>query len=247
MRRRTVGKRKGIMAWILYAFGAAVFLSVISACVFLFAFRVKEVQVTGNKYCDADAVKNAVMENVFFENSLLALRKSKNGGIDLPPMAESIQVSLQAPWSVKAEVRENEMVGYISQEGSYICFDSDGYVLAESQKLHKNVFQVTGLGIVTAKKGERIEEKWDGCFEEIAETAAALKWQELTPSEICPGETGMALKFKNVTVKLGADNLTDRIAELPDILKKLKGKRGTLHMEMYSEASKTIWFRGNRT
>lgn len=235
-------KKKGIGIR-LYAFVVLILALLIAGCVFLLLFRVQDIRVTGNEHCEEQVIRDWVMEDVFFDNSLLALWKNKYEQGEAPAMTESVTLSLASPWSLKAEVREKAIIGYVKQNEKKVYFDSDGYVLEISEELYDNIFQVTGLSDISAEKGEQIQTDQEGMFEKIAECGDVLKELELFPSEIRIQNEEIYLQFSKISVRLGVENLTERISQLPDILKKLSGQSGTLHLEKYSSTSKTVWFK----
>ena len=218
-------RKKGKILLVLFLAAVAAVL------ILLFGFRVRKLQIIGNEFCSDESM----------DNSLLAvLQNGKKTGT--PAMVDSIRVSISLPWKLKVTVKEKEMAGYFLQNNEKFYFDSEGYVLSRTKEVYDGVIRVNGFDNRTVAEGEQILPDNPEVFAGIAEIAAALKEQKLSISQMDLTEDGVTLVSGKIRVKVGDDNYTERVAQLPEILRMLGNETGTLHVENYTSDSKTIWF-----
>lgn len=220
--------------------GAAAFV-IAAVLILVFLFRVQQIEVTGNEFCSSEAIEDWVMKDVYLDNSILAVLQSKDKA-DAPPVVDSVKVSLSLPWALRVSVKEKEMAGYFRQEKKNYYFDQEGYVLCATKETYDGVIQVEGFVSQSTAPGEQIATEYPEVFASIAEVSAALKEQKLSPDKMKVEDDEISLVFKMIQVKLGKDELTGRVAQLPEILQMLSGESGTLHVEKYTSDSKAIWF-----
>lgn len=220
--------------------GAAAFV-IAAALILVFLFRVQQVQVTGNEFCSAKDIEDWVMEDVYMDNSILAVLQSRDKA-GAPPMVDSVKVSISLPWKLRVSVKEKEMAGYFEQKNEKLYFDREGYVLCVTEEAYDGVIRVDGFESQSTAAGEQIVTEHPEVFASIAEISAALEEQKLSPDEMKVKDDEVSLVFKKIQVKLGKDELTERVAQLPEILRMLSGETGTLHVEKYTSDSEVIWF-----
>lgn len=235
-------KKRTIYAVIL----SIMFLSLLMI-VFLLVFQIRTIEVTGNTYMSKEEVLAFVQEDELATNSVYLLCKFHFTEYELPRGVEAITVKMKAPWRVKVTVKEKKIAGGILLNDEYVYFDKDGLVLEKSYEPREEIYYIEGLELSGAQTGQKlvVSEADERVFSMMAEISEALEKRELAPDQILYQDAGFYLYFDQICAELGNSNLTQRIAQVPPILKKLTEKKGTLHLENYGQTSTTVSFEKN--
>ena len=109
----------------------------------------------------------------------------------------------------------------------YLYFDKDGIVVESSPEKTKGIPMVTGLTFDHVVLYQALPVENPEIFSEILSITQLVNKYNLIVDRIFFGNSG---------------NLEEKVMELQYILPELTGKSGTLRMENYTEATKTITF-----
>ncbi|WP_288174824.1 cell division protein FtsQ/DivIB [Sporofaciens musculi] len=236
-RRRRKKKSHRIYAFIVLFLG----LAIIAAIIFLL-FYVQKIEVKGNDYVTEKEIIETVQNDDFSVNALYILGKYALGKGKTLPCLEQMKVRLKAPWSVKIEVKEKPIVGYIQNGELYDYFDKEGLVVLESSALIEGVPYIEGIGLGEVKLYEHLRSKNTKIFEQILETSREITKHDLKPDRIVCEEDVICLYVGRIRIRLGKNVSAVQIAQIAPILEKIGDKEGTLHLENYSEVQGTITF-----
>ncbi|MCI9422922.1 MAG: FtsQ-type POTRA domain-containing protein [Dorea sp.] len=236
-RRRRKKKSHRIYAFIVLFLG----LAIIAAVIFLL-FYVQKIEVKGNDYVTEKEIIETVQNDDFSVNALYILGKYALGKGKTLPCLEQMKVRLKAPWSVKIEVKEKPIVGYIQNGELYDYFDKEGLVVLESSALIEGVPYIEGIGLGEVKLYEHLRSKNTKIFEQILETSREITKHDLKPDRIVCEEDVICLYVGRIRIRLGKNVSAVQIAQIAPILEKIGDKEGTLHLENYSEVQGTITF-----
>ena len=236
-RRRRKKKSHKIYAFIVLFLG----LAIIAAIIFLL-FYVQKIEVKGNDYVTEKEIIETVQNDDFSVNALYILGKYALGKGKTLPCLEQMKVRLKAPWSVKIEVKEKPIVGYIQNGELYDYFDKEGLVVLESSALIEGVPYIEGIGLGEVKLYEHLRSKNTKIFEQILETSREITKHDLKPDRIVCEEDVICLYVGSIRIRLGKNVSAVQIAQIAPILEKIGDKEGTLHLENYSEVQGTITF-----
>ena len=236
-RRRRKKKSHRIYAFIVLFLG----LAIIAAVIFLL-FYVQKIEVKGNDYVTEKEIIETVQNDDFSVNALYILGKYALGKGKTLPCLEQMKVRLKAPWSVKIEVKEKPIVGYIQNGELYDYFDKEGLVVLESSALIEGVPYIEGIGLGEVKLYEHLRSKNTRIFEQILETSREITKHDLKPDRIVCEEDVICLYVGRIRIRLGKNVSAVQIAQIAPILEKIGDKEGTLHLENYSEVQGTITF-----
>ena len=131
--RRKKKKRKNILQVIL---GILIVLALAVLIIFT-VFKVKNVEVEGNKLYDAKVIEKAVLNDEYSWNSLYVDLKYRFVDIGEVPFVDTMEVSLDNPHTVHIKVYEKGMLGYlyINSIGQNAYFDKDGFVVETSTEV----------------------------------------------------------------------------------------------------------------
>ncbi len=222
------------------------FLAVVVA-VFVYIiqnYTVTTVYVEGNIHYTNEEIIDMVMEGHYGNNSLLLSLKYKDKSIVDVPFIEKMDVSVMDPNTIKIEVYEKALAGYVEYLERYMYFDKDGIVVESSFERTEGVPMVAGLKFDHVVVHEPLPVEDETIFASILNITQLVNKYNLSVDRIYFGSDGsLTLYFDEVKAALGAgDNLDEKIMKLQYMLPSLVGEKGTLHMENYTEETKKTSF-----
>ena len=122
-------------------------------------------------------------------------------------------------------------------------FDKDGVIAEVSDKEISGIPEVAGLEFDHVVLYEQLPVPDSKVFSEILSITHLMEKYELDADKIYfDKDYNVILYFDKVEADLGTeDNIDDKVAVLPEILTKLKGKEGSLDLTDYKDGN-TITF-----
>lgn len=207
-------------------------------------YTVTTVYVEGNLHYTNEEIMGMVMEGYYGDNSLFLSFKYKDKSIEGVPFVEKMDISVLDPHTIKIEVYEKALAGYVEYLERYMYFDKDGIIVETSTEKTKGIPLVTGLNFDHVILYQPLPVEEEEIFGEILSITQLVNKYELSIDRIYFGsDDSVTLYFEEVKVALGNEgNLEEKIMELQYMLPELSGKKGTLRMENYTEETKTITF-----
>lgn len=232
----------------LFIIGAMIlFLLIALAAGYIYVitnYTVTTVYVEGNIHYTNEEIIGMVMEGSYGDNSLLLSLRYKNKSIEGVPFVEKMDVSVEDPHTIKIEVYEKALAGYVEYLERYMYFDKDGIIVESSKDKTAGIPQVTGLTFDHVVMYEPLPVEDASIFRSILSITQLVNKYNLSTDRIYFGSDGsLMLYFGDVRASLGmGDYLDEKIMTLQDVLPKLSGQKGTLRMENYTEDTKNIPF-----
>lgn len=207
-------------------------------------FTVTTIYVEGNIHYTNEEIIDMVMEGHYGNNSLLLSLKYKDKSIVGVPFIEKMDVSVEDPHTIKIEVYEKALAGYVEYLERYMYFDKDGIVVESSKVKTSGIPMVTGLKFDHVILYEPLPVDNPEIFKSILSITQLVHKYQLSVDRIYFGsDSSLTLYFENVRVALGTgDNLDEKVMKLQYMLPELSGKSGILRMESYTEETKSISF-----
>lgn len=207
-------------------------------------YTVTTVYVEGNIHYTNEEIIDMVMKGRYGHNSLFLSFKYKDKSIEGIPFIEKMDISVQDPHTVKIEVYEKALAGYVEYLDRYMYFDKDGIVVESSTEKTKGVPMVTGLRFEHVVLHQTLPVEDDAVFTDILNITQLVNKYNLSIDRIYFGTDGtLMLYFENVKAAFGKrEYLEAKIMKLQYILPSLVGKSGTLRMENYTEETRDIIF-----
>ena len=245
--RRSFGEYVSTHKSLFVMGGMALFLLIglLAAYSYVIAnYTVTTVYVEGNVHYTNEEIIDMVMEGRYGNNSLLLSIKYKDKSIVGVPFVEKMDVSVMDPHTIKIEVYEKALAGYVEYLERYMYFDKDGIVVESSLEKTAGVPMVTGLVFDHVVLYEPLPVENSEIFSSILSITQLVNKYSLSIDRIYFGRDGsLMLYFDDVKVALGiGENLDEKIMKLQYMLPELRGKSGTLRMENYTEETKNISF-----
>ena len=227
--------------------GIILLLLLIAAAVFKYVkdtYTVTNIYVNGNTHYTNEQIIHKVITDSLSHNSLYLSFKYRNKSIENIPFVEKMDVDIISPDTIRINVYEKSVAGYISYLGHYMYFDRDGIVVESSLEPSDNVPQVLGLNFNYVILYEKLPVDNDKVFSEILDITQLLDKYELNADKILfDNEYNVYLYFDGVEVSLGTGNYIDeKIIQLQYILPNLDGKNGILEMKDFDEDTKNVTF-----
>lgn len=237
-------KRRKVWRVILVVLLALIILA--AAAVLL--FRTRSVEVKGSSYYSDNTIATWVQRDDLSFNTLYILFRYDFMDADLPAGVERLNVSLKNPWTVRVNVEEKEMAGYVDYDSAYLYFDREGMAVLKTKKLIEGVPYVEGLAFdeTAVEIGKTLPVEDDTIFDRIVDVSDNLKKYSLTPDKLSCAEGNIHVYFGVVEVLLGTSGYDLKLQQVPPILEKLEelypDTAGTLHLENYDSDSESISF-----
>lgn len=207
-------------------------------------YTVSNIYVTGNTHYTNDEIIDMVLQGRMSHNSLFLSYKYRDKSIEDIPFIEKIDVDIISPDTIRINVYEKAVAGYMAYLGRYIYFDRNGIVVESSLEKSDSVPEVMGLSFDYIIMHEKLPIDNEKVFEEILDITQLLSKYALRADRILfDSEYNVYLYFGSIEASLGTEAFIDeKIIQLQYILPKLEGKTGILEMKDFDEDTRNVTF-----
>lgn len=202
-------------------------------------YTVTRIHVDGNTQYTSQEIIDFVMQGPYGNNSLVLSQRYKNRSIDGIPFIEKIDVTIIERDTIRINVYEKALAGFIEYLGQNLYFDKDGIIVESSTSRHAGIPEVIGLQFDYAVMHESLPVKDPAIFSDILTIRHLLEQYNVPADRISFGDKNeVTLHFEKIRVALGNEGYMDlKIMELENMLSNLTGQSGVLRMENYDEYS----------
>lgn len=202
----------------------------------------EKIIVEGNKHYTSSEIQEMVMEGPLGDNSMFLSLKYKNKKITDVPFVDAISVNVQSEDSIKINVYEKALAGYVKYLDRYVYFDKDGFVVESSVVPTEGIPHVTGIAFNSIEIGKKLgaEDADASIFDKTLDITKLMSKYNLVVDRINFSDNDeVTLYFGDVRVNLGNDSahIEDKVMELPEIMQTLYGMSGALDMREYDETN----------
>ena len=151
--------------------------------------------------------------------------------------------------SITVHLYEKSLAGCIRFQNYYLYFDWDGVLVEIGTQKLDGLYEVRGLPVEHAVKGEVLPVSDSGILHTILTlnqflNRETIRWngQNRLLGELCEGirfkGSAVQLEFGDIAVYLGeSDNMEGKLYAMEDILPELEGKKGTLYLDSYQNGA----------
>lgn len=233
-------KRKGHRLYAFTTLTLAIAIVILSVGLLCY---VQKITVKGNEYTSSQEIVDFIKEDPYSGNSLYVYWKYHYTDYKMPGCMESMKVSVENPWTIRVDVKEKQIVGYVLDNDAYAYFDKNGQVVLRGSKVIEGVPGIEGLGIGKTKLYEKIETGDGKIFDQILELTTQLDAFSLVPDRIRCLDGEIYLYFQGICIDLGKKITVDKMAQIQPVLEKLAGQTGTVHLEHYQDANNSVTFK----
>lgn len=243
MERRRRGRRSKLTAVIIIL----VLLTGLGAAGFFIykEFKITTINISGSDKYTYEELYQYIFEKRSDSNILLfKYTDSKNPMPEIPFIAK-VDIEITDSHTLEVTVYEKSLVGYVSYKGNNMYFDKDGVIVESSAQVINGVPEVTGLEFDYIVLHEKLEVPDVQVFQTLLDITQYLDKYSIVMETINVEEDGsIDIMIGDVLVKLGQNdyNMGNRIYELSCMIEELKGMKGTLHLDEYTEGTEYITF-----
>jgi len=211
---------------------------------FLTEYKITTVYVDGNTHYSDEEIRSMVFKGFLSDNSLVLSLKYKNKSIKDVPFVSKIDVNISDPHTVRINVYEKAIAGYVEYLERFMYFDKDGVVVETSMEKTSGVPQVLGLDFDHVVIYEPLPVEDRSVFDSILTITQLVNKYELSADRIFfSKDNTITLYFDEVRVALGdGSDLEEKVMKLEYILPELEGQKGVLRMENFNEDSSSVSF-----
>ena len=139
---------------IIYSISVAA--AVIFFVIFIFAYRVTEIEIIGNEICTNEEVKAAYFGGPLGNNTFVVWMKDKLDAFHEIPFIRDVDLTFEGQKKVTIEVYEKALVACFHYMGEYVFFDKDGVILETSDKEISGIPCIEGIAFQTFTLNEKI-------------------------------------------------------------------------------------------
>ncbi len=231
-------KKKSKKGWLVLIVTVGLILAVVFGC------RIKTIRITGNERVSDETIQTLIQYDKCQNNSLLLWLLNRKTDISSEPLLNSIHVQLRNPQTIVVQVNEEKLSGYVQSEDEYIYVNDSGKIVLKQTEKLQDVLLLNGITADTAEVGEQLVSDDTGVFADFLDIAAILRSEAITADSLGKSDDGgYYIVMGKVKVLLGKDiYMEEKISELNDLLSKLEGLSGTLHLEEYDSTKDSIIF-----
>ena len=210
-------------------------------------FVVRHVEVVGNEIYSSKQIEKWVQKDKYSWNTVYVCLKNKfNRSEDEIPFVDSMKITMKSPGTIRVQVVEKGVLGYvyIPSLGQNAYFDKDGFVVELSGKVLDGVTKVSGLSVNDAKLYQKLALDDSSILRTLLSVTQLLKKYNTMPQVLLVQDGKILLSYGKIQVNVGSGSyLNEKILRMDQILPKIKGKTGTLHLETWTENNTDIFFR----
>lgn len=213
-----------------------------AAVVFFTYYKVDSVQVRGTTHYSDEEVKKMVLRGPLASNSVLAPMIYSTTDTDDVAFVDAFKVTQINRNTICISVKEKKPVGCIHYLDSYVFFDRNGIFVEGSKTRDESVPYFDGIQVNSVVMDEKLDIKGDSVLNTAVALSTIFQKNEMIPDHIqFDSSYSISLIYGDITVQLGKDeDLEEKMNRVIEILPKLTGKKGILHMESVSTDTNTF-------
>lgn len=197
-------------------------------------FAVKTLEVRGNSAVSEEEIL-AGLELREGTNLVRYMLRNLLHKPECDPRLQDCQVYVYWPDKVVVEVREQSFIGYIYYQGSYLCLNREGVVIASAAEREYEIPLIRGVEVGSFELGRQPVTDDAACFREVLTVATVLHKYGLTGefAEINVRDPkNVILYSEKLEVRLGVPEDADlKIRTLRAFTETYPELRGVLHLE----------------
>ncbi len=237
-------RRKARLKKLLRRFVIVLAILAVLALIFVFGFRLKTVNVTGNSRYTKEEILDLIQYDEQYHNTIIFYLQHKDMDVEGIPFLDGIYMDIGGADTINIEVVEKIVTGCIKDGERYIYIDTDGIVCEISDVCQEDVPLIEGLEYEEPQLNQMLNVTDTTIYNPLLNLTLLLKKYEMSVDTVrFSGDLTMSLTMGDIQVMLGgSDYLEDKVTELHNLLPELEGLKGTLHLENYDPSKDSIIF-----
>ncbi len=210
----------------------------------IFIPSLEKITMKGNTYYTEESLTPKLLSGFAAKNTIFAYLKLKYDKDISIPFIDEIDVDFTGLHSLTIGVYEKEVIGCLAYMGEYVCFDKDGVMVGSIVKKRDNIPLVEGINYREAVFNKPISADNAEIFAIVLNITQLINKYKLNIEQIEFAEDfSVKLYTGDIKILLGKrKHFDEQISNLSVLLPKLKGLKGTLHMEDYSSSDRRVIF-----
>ena len=226
---------------------AAAIVIVLVLVIWFRVLTLKKINVTGASLYPEETVTEEIKSDAKAWNTAYVYMKYRDGKIEELPYLESVDVSMADPHTINVTVTEKDALGYFYDEdaGQYVAFDAEGMILKISEDEIDTEVRIRGLEIESYELYGQMELSDTSDLDAVESVLVLLESYDFLPDSLLVRTAGtIVLDYGDIQVNLGTTNyLNEKVVRLVKLWDKIKERKGTLHLETWTESTTDIHFR----
>ena len=234
-----MGNRKGSRIRVLVVLIA---LIIFGGAFAVWNMKITDITVLGSSYYDDDELISKVFSDAKYYRTVMCFWNNSFGQKEEIPFIKTYDLTITGLHSARIVVYEKNIVGYIPYMGSYLYFDTDGYIVeSSSEKLDGKLF-IDGINFDYFIMNYRLPVDDDSIFMQILVISRLVEDEQLAVTKVhFDKNMNISLYIDDIRAYLGKGvGIESKLHTLKDILPKLEGEKGTLMLDNYSVVNDTV-------
>ena len=239
-KRRTKQKKKyHTKKWLIVLI---VFVLLIGVTVL--GFRIKHLEITGNERVSDETIQSLIQYDKCQNNAWLLWLMNRKVDLSSEPLLNAIHIRIKNPQTVIVQVDEEKIAGYVTSDDTYLFVNDSGRIILKQADKIKGVLLLKDITADSTEVGEQLVSEDTGIFSDFLDISKILRSNEISADSLsCTTGIGYCVTLGKVRVLLGKDiYMEEKISELNDLMPKLDGLSGILHLEEYDSTKDSIIF-----
>ena len=206
--------------------------------------KVENVTCSGTRIYSDEELRGFILDDEYSDNAVYVYLKNLIMPVENVPFIEKFNVTLTGLNDVSIEAVEKSFYGYIpTAKYGNIYYDTEGNVYEVSTLLLGGNVLVEGVKPKKPVIGEPLN-IGKANRRTLLAIQRGLKAEDIYVTVISFTEDGtILLTYGDIMINLGTRaNISEKIKRLPYVLPYIEGKRGTLHLEEWTQENTDIVF-----
>ena len=224
---RALGRSFSIRGFLLLMLAA---LS-ISAALVLMLFNFKKAVITGNTKYSQKQIESFITQGKLGENTFVMALKYHNRTVKGIPFVDRIDVDILNPSTVRVNITEKPLDGYVVRGDDKIYFSKEGVVQTISGRTDENVTVVNGIELVNPQTDAQVQAKNQSGMDNVLTLLSAMERYDLKADSIDVDRLGsITVTFGDVRLTVGKTGYDMKMYKVHQIFPFFKGKSGCISM-----------------
>lgn len=224
---RALGRSFSIRGFLLLVLAA---LS-ISAALVLMLFNFKKAVITGNTKYSQKQIESFITQGKLGENTFVMALKYHNRTVKGIPFVDRIDVDILNPSTVRVNIIEKPLDGYVVRGDDKIYFSKEGVVQTISGRTDENVTVVNGIELVNPQTDAQVQAKNQSGMDNVLTLLSAMERYDLKADSIDVDRLGsITVTFGDVRLTVGKTGYDMKMYKVHQIFPFFKGKSGCISM-----------------
>lgn len=224
---RALGRSFSIRGFLLLMLAA---LS-ISAALVLMLFNFKKAVITGNTKYSQKQIESFITQGKLGENTFVMALKYHNRTVKGIPFVDRIDVDILNPSTVRVNITEKPLDGYVVRGDDKIYFSKEGVVQTISGRTDEDVTVVNGIELVNPQTDAQVQAKNQSGMDNVLTLLSAMDRYDLKADSIDVDRLGgITVTFGDVRLTVGKTGYDMKMYKVHQIFPFFKGKSGCISM-----------------